>query len=433
MAYLQALSGIARSGVTYTGWTKPAFVITLGGTTRTTDVLRDGWAITERLSSPSVCTFTLDNVTPTLGSDMKIRFSGADDWLFGGTLLQAEAEVISPSRVLWHCTATGYAWLLGQFVLTRSFTNVSINTILATLIADYTAGDFSPGYCPYDDRVSVEFSGTTLAEALSQLAGLVAASGAWWEVTPDKRVNLCATHPGGSFSLGNSTQAHALRVMKDLTQVRTRTRVVGIETTVTAAAAPGAMSLDIGEIGWFQLAAIGATTGEAVAGVNVVSYTGTSSPDNVPYGPGSLTGVTGISEAIAEGDRIAVLYTYDDASAQSSLASVLGSPATGIVTHWITDSTLSLQACKSRAQADVTQYGGAVTSVEFDCGARTPRVGRMVTATVSTPVTVSGSFTIQQMTTTPRGVIAGTTVDLNRSIVAGGSQAQVNDILKRVS
>ena len=433
MAYLQALSGIARSGVTYTGWTKPAFVITVGGTTRTTDVLRDGWAITERLNSPSVCTFTLDNVTPTLGSDVKIRYSAADDWLFGGTLLQAEAEVISPSRVLWHCTATGYAWLLGQFVITRAFTNTSINTILATLIADYTAGDFSVGYCPYDDRVSIEFSGTTIPDALSQLAGLVAASGAWWEVTADKRVNLCATYPDGSFSLGNSTQAHALRVMKDLTQVRTRTRVIGVETTVTAAVEPGATTISVGEIGWFQPSQISASSGEALAGVNVVTYTGSSSPDNVPYGPGTLTGVTGVTEAIAEGDRIAVLYTYDDTTAQTALASVLGSPATGIVTHWITDSTLSLLACKARAQADVTQYGGAVTSVEFDCGARTPRVGRLVAATVSTPVTVSGDFTIQQMTTTPRGVVAGTTVDLNRAIMAGASQAQVNDILRRVN
>jgi hypothetical protein len=433
MAYLQALSGIARSGVTYTGWTKPAFVITVGGTTRTTDVLRDGWAITERLNSPSICTFTLDNVTPTLGSDVKIRYSAANDWLFGGTLLQADAEILSPSQIRWHCTATGYAWLLGQFTVNRTFTNVSINTILATLLADYASSDFSAGYCPYDDRVTIEFSRTTLPEAFSQLAGLVAASGAWWEVTADKRVNLCATYPDGSFSLGNSTQAHGLRVTKDLTQVRTRTRVVGVETTVTTAVEAGATSISVAEIGWFQPSTIGAASGEAMVGSNVLTYTGTTSPDNTTYGPGTITGVTGVSEGIAEGERIAVLYTYDDTIAQTALASTLGSPASGIVTHWITDNTLSLLACKARAQADVTQYGGTVTTVEFECGARTPRVGRLVAASVSTPITVSGNYTIQQMTTTPRGVIAGTTVDLNRSIAAGASQAQVNDILRRVN
>lgn len=433
MAYLQALSGIARSGVTYCGWTHPAFVITVGGTTRTSATLRGGWAITDRLNAPSVCTFTLDNVTPTIGADVKIRYSAANDYLFGGTLLQAEAEIVSPSEVLWHCTATGYSWLLGQFTVTRSFVNTSINTILAHIIADYTDGDFSTGYCPHDDRVSVDFSSTTIPDALSQLAGLVPPSGAWWEVTPDKRVNLCSSYPDASLALANSTGAHALKYAQDLTQARTRTKVVGVDTTVTAAVAPGATSFSVAEIGWFQPSTIGASSGEAIAGTNEIAYTGASNTEGTTYGPGTITGVTGITEAIPEGERVAVLYTYNDTSAQTALASVLGSPSTGIITHWITDSALSLVACKARAEADVAQFGAATSTIDYDTGQRHVRIGRLIAASVTSPFTISGNYAIQQVVTTPRGKVIGTTVDLNKSISAGAASSRVNDILRRVN
>lgn len=434
MAYLQALSGIARSGVTYASWTHPAFVVTVGGTTRS--VVMDGWAITDQLSAPSVCTFTLDNVTPTIGHDVKVRYSAASDYLFGGTLLQAEAEIVSPSRVLWHCTATGYAWLLGQFIVQRSFTNTSINTIVATLLADYTDGDFSPGYCPFDDRVTVEFSGVTIPDALSQLVSLAPTSGAWWEVTPDKRVNLCATYPDASLSLENSSAAHALRYTADLTQVRTRTKVVGVETTVRATVSPGATSISVAEIGWFQPSTIAASSGEAIAGANELAYTGTTSDTglaSVTYGPGTLTGVTGVTDAIAEGERIAVLYTYNDTGAQTAIAAVLGSPSTGVITHWITDSSLSLVACKARAEADVSQYGAAVSAIDFDSGARHVRIGRVVAASITSPITISGNYQIQQVVTTPRGRVNGTTVDLNKAISAGATATRADSILARVN
>lgn len=433
MGYLPALSGLARSGVTYCGWTAPAFVVTIGGTTRTSSVMLDGWAITDRLSAASVCTFSVKGITPTLGQDVKIRFAGANDWLFGGVLLQAEAELVNASTAIWHCTATGYAWLLQQFTVERTFTNTSINTILANLIADYASSDFSTGYCPHDDRVTVAFSGTTLTEALSQLAALIPNGGGWWEVTHDKRVNLCTTYPHASYSFTNTTQAHALRVVKDLTQVRTRTRVSGAETALTAAAEVGATSISVAEIGWFQLSQIGASSGEALLGTNVIGYTGTSSADNLAYGPGTLTGVTGLTADVAEGERVATMYTDNDTTAQTALAATLGSPASGIVTHWITDSTLSLAACKARAEADTAQFGSAVTTMEYQTADRHTRVGRLISASVTLPVTLSGDYLVQQVMTTPRRLAAGAVVDLTRSVAAGATNQQLNDVLQRVN
>lgn len=436
MAYLPALSGLARSGVTFAGWTPPTFAVRINGTDRTSSVLRDGWAITHRLGSPSVCTFTLDNLTPTIGHDVIIRHSAPGDDLFGGTLLQAEAEIVSPTQVLWHCTATGYAWLLGQFTVTRSFVNTSINTILHHLIADYTDGDFSVGYCPINERVSVDWSAVPLPQALDQLASIVTPAGAWWRVSADKRIDLCAAYPCSDLALGDTTAAHRLRLTKDLTQVRTRTRVTGQRTTVTAAVSPGATEIPVAEIGWFQPATVGLATGEALAGPNDFTYTGILSETGstvVDYGPGTITGVSGITAPIAEGETVSIVYTYDDTSAQTALAATLGSPSTGIVTHWIHKPELSLVACAAVAEADVTQYGSALTSVEYATSTRGTQIGRVIAAAVTTPVTVSGDFLVQQMTIEPRGRVAGTTVDLWYTLTAGASYRRMNDLLGRIA
>lgn len=427
MAYLQALSGIARSGVTYSGWTHPRFVITLGGTTRTSATLMDDWSLTDRLGSPSTCTFTLKGLTPTIGQDVKIRYAAADDYLFGGTLLQADAELKNPGEVWWHCVATGYRWLLGQFVVQRSYTDLPINTIVADLVLRHTEGDFRIGYCPLDDRITVDFDRTTLPEALDQVAAL-APNGAWWRVTPDKVVDLCTTYPSASLSLTNSTPARDLRYATDLTQVRTRTRVVGVDTTVTSPVAPGATSIAVAEIGWFTASG----SGEAISGSNDMTYTGRSNPEGTTYGPGTITGVSGVTEAIAEGQRIAIVATYDDTAAQSAMAALLGSPASGIITHWITDPSLSLSACEIRAQADVTRFSAAISTLEYHQTRRQAQVGQLVAASVTSPLTISGNYLVQQVTTAPRGKVQGTTVNLDRGITSGLLFRRVGDLLLRI-
>jgi hypothetical protein len=423
MAYLQALSGIARAGVTYSGWVKPSFQATIGGTVRT--LVRDDWSIQHSLGGPSLCEFRVRNFTPTIGHDVKVRYAGGGgDYLFGGTLLQAEAEVLTNTNVEWHCIATGYQWLLGQFLVQGTYRDMAINTILARLVASYASSDFSVGYCPHGDRVTVEFDREPLPQAIAKLASLVP-GGAWWEVTPDKRINLCTTYPDASIALTGSTASRSVRLHKDLTQARTRTRVVGIGTTVTAAVEPGATSISVAEIGWF-------TSGEALAGTNDLDYTGVSSPDNVSYGPGTITGVTGVLEPIAEGDSISVVGTYDDTTAQTAMASTLGSPASGIITHWIADPTLSKEACLARAQADVTKYSAAIETVQYSQSLREARVGRLVAASVSSPLTISGNYQIQNLHITPRGKVEGTKLDLDYAVSASAHNQRATGLLARI-
>lgn len=436
MAYLQALAGIARSGVTYAGWVHPSFVITLGATTRTSSILRSGWMIAERMGAPATCAFTLHGVTPTMGHDVKVRYAGGSDYLFGGTLLQAEAEVLGPNEVFWHCMATGYQWLLGHFTAEKSYTNTSINTILADLVATFTDGDFRVGYCPVAERVSVDFARTPLPQAFDTLAQLVPGGGAWWEVTPEKVINLCGTYPDTDRTLADGSDVRSVRLVHDMTQARTRTRVIGRDTTTTAAADVGATSIAVSEIGWFSLGTIGAASGEALIGTNVITYTGIASDTgvtSVDYGPGTLTGVTGVVAGIPEGERVAIVYTHDDLTAQSDMAAALGSPSSGIITYWIEDRSLSLSACKARAEADVAQFGAAVAAVEYHTDDRQTRIGRIVAASVTTPVAIAGDYRIQQVTTTPRGTIHGSTVELDRAIVAGAAGRQVSDFLQRIN
>lgn len=430
MAYLQALSGIARAGVTYAGWVEPTFVVTIGGVNRTAKVELGGWSVTARLGAPSVCTFTVKNLTPTLGKDVKVRYAGGNgDDLFGGTLLQAEAEVVSPSLTYWHCVATGYQWKLGLWPVQRAFTATAINTILANLLADYTNREFRVGYCPLDERVTIEFNRDTLSSAIAKLASL-ASAGAFWRVLPDKTVDICAAYPVQDIGFTNATAALGLRYSKDLTQVRTKTRVVGIGTTVTAAVAPGATTIPVAEVGWFDLGDISASSGEAICGANDLTYTGRT-PSNVG-GPGTLTGVAGITSPIAEGDTISVCYSHEDATAAAAMAALLTTPSDGVLTHWVSDSALSLNACKIRAEADIALYSSDITTIEFGTGGRNVGVGQLVAASVTSPVSISGDYLVQQVVTTPFGPIKGTSVPLNRRLTGALALRRLGDILARI-
>jgi hypothetical protein len=68
MAYLQARSGVCRSGVTYAGWTPPSITLSINGTDRTNKVVRDGnFVLTGKADgsgSPATLTFTVKSITP---------------------------------------------------------------------------------------------------------------------------------------------------------------------------------------------------------------------------------------------------------------------------------------------------------------------------------------------------------------------------------
>lgn len=143
MAYLQARAGIARSGVTYAGWTPPAVKVTINGTDRTSSVLAEEWAITLRRDAPPSFTFRVKDFTPTLWHDVVVYYATPNDYLFAGTLLQVEAAPVAPnSSVLqWSCMAVGYEWLINRYdKVTKKYLSVGVNTMVGDILATYANG-----------------------------------------------------------------------------------------------------------------------------------------------------------------------------------------------------------------------------------------------------------------------------------------------------
>lgn len=429
MAYLQARAAIARSGVTYCGWTPPSVTCTIGGTDRTSVVLREGWSLSARADgTPATFTFTTKTITPVVGQDVKVAYATPNEYLFGGTILQREAVPVSPGSAYlqWQCTAVGYQWLLDRYdVVMAQYASVGVGTMVADILYRFTDGGFRVGYIPSSlGNLTMEFTFETPWNALRRIAK---ACGGVLEMTPDKIVNIYTSYP--EAALANVTQAtilaKSLTYRDDLTQVRTRALYEGHGTTAVSAVAPGATTIAVNETGIFS-----ESGGSAVSGRNLFTYTGKSANS----GGGSLTGVSGVLYSIAPTDEIKVIAEVIDAAADTALAAVLGGSLSGQATHYLQDGRLSLEEAEARANADLATFGGALEEATFTYKApqRYVRAGRAVTIAITDPLTISGSFTLQSVTLTPSGAVGGTKFEVRQTVEASGFTRTLTDLLQQL-
>lgn len=320
MAYLQARSGIARSGVTYAGWTGAPIVRGyLAGADQTTKILLEGWTLTLLANQPPTFSFRTKTITPVTGSDVQLKYSTPNEDLFGGTLLQLEAAPEAPdsAALIWHGTAVGYQWLLDRYdrVLAQ-YDNVGVGTMVADILHRFTDGGFRVGYCPSSlGNLTMTFNFETVWQALMRIAR--AAGNVFIEVTPERIVNLYSTYPEAALATvtGDGVVQGTVRYRKDLTQVRTRTLYRGQSTTVSQVVAAGASTIPVQDSFIFPPG-----PALAIAGRNLISYLFRQ----VGLGTTQLIGCTGVLYDIAAGEQISVIAEAEDAAARSALAAVLG-------------------------------------------------------------------------------------------------------------
>lgn len=427
MAYLQSRSNIARSGVTYCGWTPPNVKAYLGGVDRTASLLRDGeWVITQSIGQPWTFAFTTKSITPVEGNDVKVVYATPDEYLFAGTLLQIEATPIAPgsSFLQWHCMATGYHWLADRYDLPLArYRNLGVNTMVAALLANFTNGGFVPGYIPsslgnQDLDLSLD---ATVMEAIDSLGGAVSAI---VEMTPDRHVNVYATP---LITWPTLTEAKvlkgSLRYQRDLTQVRTRTLVHGRGSTLTASVVAGASTIPVTDTGPFSVAG-----GTAIAGPNRITYASKS----VESGAGTLTGVTGVTWDLSENDEIRIEAA--GTSGTAALAAVLGGGLSGQATHRIDAGGASATACASGVIADLAVFSTALPALSFTYKTvqRHLRPGILLPVSITDPLAISGDFLVQSVTTTIRGAMGGTNAEVFQTVTASRFTRILADLLRQL-
>ncbi len=432
MAYYQARSGVCRSGVTYSGWTAPNISLTINGTDRTSKVVMDdNFVLTLKADgTPATLQFTLKNLTPTVGQDVGLFFTAPNDYLFGGTILQAEAVTLDTTVVLWHCTAVGYQWLLDRYDrVLNTYHSTGVGTMVADILYRYTDGGFRVGYIPSSlGNLDMDFTFETVTGALNRIAKAV---DAFWQVEPfdgvSRIVNLYDTYPmtAPATVTQSSIIADSLHYRPDLTQVRTRTIFQGRGSSVSTTTGFSSTTVPVDDVSPFLSGG-----GSAISGRSVFTYTGLSAAS----GTGSLTGVSGLLDDLAQGDTVDLIVTTVDAGDTTALATRLGGGLSGQATNYLSDGRLSATEAARRGATDIAVFGTPLeeTSWTYKAMQRWLRVGQSITVAITNPVSVSGSFLIQSVQWKPYGVFGGTNTKVFQTVEASRYVRSMTDLLAQL-
>jgi hypothetical protein len=115
----------------------------------------------------------------------------------------------------------------------------------------------------------------------------------------------------------------------------------------------------------------------------------------------------GVVNAWPAGTAVRPVAVANDASAQTALATALGGGLSGIATRAIDDASIGRAEADALAASTLTLLSGGVASVAGvmvdaqHANARNCWPGASVVCTVTSPVTVSGTYRIQQVMLTP--------------------------------
>lgn len=394
MAYRHARFGVSEFGATVAGLTNKPIDVRVAGT-RQNPMRTVQFRITGELDGgASQCFFRLRGARPQMFQDIVfLRGTAPSDVYWGGTILTTKAMIEGEVDPQYDCTAIDWTWLMDRYKLViAKYQNMAVNAILADLLARFTNGRFRPGYCPSSLGIitgELRFDGVPVSQAVTRLAK---AANAYARVRANRRVDIAIEflNEGNALTLDDTTPVRSMRHEEAGAQIANRVLYLGRSTQSTTDVAVGAATIPIDECSLFSAAG-----GFARSGLNNVTYTGLSGGS----GPGTLTGCTGITTAIASGDDVRVLAIAQDAAAQAALATLLGSGRSGIAEVQFEDDALTDGEARARASAYLAFWKQTATAIEFGLDEPHYAVGKLITASMMAPVVISGDYRIQSTTT----------------------------------
>jgi hypothetical protein len=439
MAYLQARSGIARSGVTYAGLAYQTMRVYIDGVDRTQNVLLEGLSIVQQLNGHGTAHFLLRNYRPTVFNDIKVAYRTPSNWIFAGTILGA--RVVSPNRgaasQIWEISCGDYTWLMDRYALVNGhFASRGVNSAIAEILNDFTDGNFAIGRMPTFQLSAegVQFTNARVSQVIDTFAELV---GGWWYLWPHaskRRVHMFTEWiDGNPITVNNAALASTdlAEYDEDGKQLRTRTIVEGTPTPATASVAAGATMIPVANLAQFA-----AGGGTVQVGGQTVTYTGvTTTTDAQGNVIAQLTGVAGLEADVPVGSPVVPQGTAEDAAAQAALAAALGGGLSGIAVQYYADPSANQDATEDLAESDVETFSGAspLKSLAYLTDSRHAHPGKHAAFSLTAPnayqMDVAGDFLIQQVTIAPYGSLQGTVPRLRRRVVAAQSNTELTDLL----
>lgn len=346
-AYKFALSNVARSGATRSGYVSGFIFINIGGVEQRTNIGLDSLSITEGLDEvPNTCRFRVYDSVPAVGQTIVITLGSANGRrLFGGHILTVE-ELIGgkPSQVRADVSCVDFTWMLGFQKVTKRYTGWPVYVLVQDLIYTYaSANGFTainvPQTLPGIDEIT--FTNEDLPEALTRLARRI---GAYWYVDYYKDVHFFFEDPGQAPTPLTPThptlQLAEFDLQRDRTQTLTRVYVEGRGTTLLSPVAIGDTRVPLDAVDMFTAAAdvfLKASFQGSDGGAQHLTFTGV-----VPGGAGAIVGpgigpsapvtLTAQAGAGVESGAHSYAVTFTTASGES-LPSPTASVTTGAVAN----------------------------------------------------------------------------------------------------
>lgn len=216
-----------------------SIVLTIGGTDRTERVESNSLRIENILTRKrDVCRFNiLDNpsasFTPTVGQEVIITFDPGtgSTRVFGGVIVELEQQVTAYKLIRWKVTCEDYTRLLDRRLVSDSFSNTTVDAVIAQLATTYFPTGFTTNNvdCPVT-VATINFNYKTLVKCIEELAEK---TGYDWYVDYNKDLHFfdSQTNPA-PFNLSDTTGTYeyeSLVIRRDNSQVRNRIVVRGGE------------------------------------------------------------------------------------------------------------------------------------------------------------------------------------------------------------
>ncbi len=434
-----ARSGVARSGDTRSGDTtaatttfNPTLSIVIDGTDRTmnTDIgdLQITLGLDSEASQMNVTVVPRGGFTLERGNEVRIYLGGDQVGvpLFAGHILTIQERVDRQADdVIYEIGASDYRWLLDRYKLVSEFYwNRGVNSIVNDLLAKYADPNsgFTAGYLDANlGTVNfIELDNLRVTECLEKLAQTVD-GGAFWEVDAEKRVSIYKEpdDEGNTITVPNTGGAwRQLSRDQDLESVVNQVIFIGGGSRTTARVEQGATEIPVEETGWYN-----PSGGKIRCPCNTVDYTGLS----VNSGAGTITGVTNMLHDVPQGTSCWNLFEANDTTAQTNLASDLGGSQSGIATYEASDHRFGYDRTEQAAESLLDELSAPNTRIRFhqvpdidadDATLTHIRPGRLMTISLTSPVTMSGSFRIRSVRMEPHHRRADGSIVFRRHIDA---------------
>lgn len=171
--------------------------------------------------------------TPTTNSDVLMTDDqiGSTTTVFGGKIYAVESNYISPGLISHSVKCKDYSYDLGRQLVNETYTNMTVNAIIADILTNYTDGTFTDVNVDCTlTIVKYSFQRVSVIDAIQRLADVTGYS---WYVDDTKDVHFFAVNsepaPFNLTDLDGNYIPDSLSISDDFSQIRNRVFVQGGE------------------------------------------------------------------------------------------------------------------------------------------------------------------------------------------------------------